>query len=251
MIIEMAQEQKKPILGPIVHNPLVVNSLAEQGIPVLQPLKMKDAAFHDALVDLRPELLVVVAYGRILRRRLLELAPYGPINVHFSLLPKYRGAAPVNWALYHGDTRTGVTVIAMTPATPPSEAPDSAMSRSTSGIVADHGGQVFGEASILVECLPFELAICLPDQNPGWHGQRQEKHGQQALEATFVEAFHQCLWQHHQLVGHEAVACAADCNQVFGGFGISLDLASQFGDMNIDGSCLNIEVPRVSPYLRQ
>src|SRR5207253_7584078 len=61
----------------------------------------------------RPELLVVAAYGQILSRDVLSVAPRGGINVHASLLPKYRGAAPVAWAIYHGETQTGVTIIRM------------------------------------------------------------------------------------------------------------------------------------------
>jgi methionyl-tRNA formyltransferase len=61
-----------------------------------------------------PDLLVVAAYGQILSKDVLTVAPLGGINVHASLLPKYRGAAPINWAIYHGETRTGVTIIRMT-----------------------------------------------------------------------------------------------------------------------------------------
>src|SRR5439155_2172234 len=61
-----------------------------------------------------PDLLVVAAYGQILSKDVLEAAPRGGINVHASLLPKYRGAAPVAWAIYHGEARTGVTIIRMT-----------------------------------------------------------------------------------------------------------------------------------------
>jgi methionyl-tRNA formyltransferase len=63
---------------------------------------------------MNPELLVVAAYGQILSKDVLEAAPLGGVNVHASLLPKYRGAAPIAWAIYHGETRTGVTIIRMT-----------------------------------------------------------------------------------------------------------------------------------------
>jgi methionyl-tRNA formyltransferase len=65
---------------------------------------------------LRPDLLVVAAYGQILARDVLSVPPHGGINVHASLLPKYRGAAPIAWAIYHGETRTGVTIIKMSTA---------------------------------------------------------------------------------------------------------------------------------------
>ncbi len=81
------------------------------GIEVLQPLRLRRQAFLDELRRRAPQLLVVVAYGRILERKLFELAPAGAINLHFSLLPRYRGAAPVQWALARGETTTGVTTM--------------------------------------------------------------------------------------------------------------------------------------------
>jgi methionyl-tRNA formyltransferase len=88
----------------------------ERGIPVLQPESINTPEGVDSLRTLQPELLVVAAYGQILSNDVLNAAPLGGINVHASLLPKYRGAAPINWALYHGETRTGVTIIRMSTA---------------------------------------------------------------------------------------------------------------------------------------
>ena len=84
---------------------------AANGLPVLQPERMKDPAFMDALEALAPDLGVVAAYGRLLPDALLALPRLGMINVHPSLLPKYRGAAPVHRAVMAGDTETGVTII--------------------------------------------------------------------------------------------------------------------------------------------
>jgi methionyl-tRNA formyltransferase len=81
------------------------------GIPVLQPTKLRDPAFLDHLASLRPDLGVVAAYGRILPDPLLRLPRLGMINVHASLLPKYRGAAPVHRAVMAGDEITGVTIM--------------------------------------------------------------------------------------------------------------------------------------------
>ena len=83
---------------------------AERGIPVYQPITFKDGAATELLRTLAPELLVVVAYGRILPQAFLDVAKYGSINVHGSLLPKYRGAAPIQWAVLNGDKTTGVSV---------------------------------------------------------------------------------------------------------------------------------------------
>jgi len=84
-----------------------------RGVPVLQPEKVRDGALAAALGALRPDLLVVTAYGRILGRDLLTLAPLGAVNVHASLLPRWRGAAPIQWAVAAGDRETGVTVMQM------------------------------------------------------------------------------------------------------------------------------------------
>lgn len=83
----------------------------DHGIPVLTPQRMKDPLLLDQLRDWAPDLIVVVAYGRILPQVILDLPPRGCINVHYSLLPKYRGAAPMQWALLSGDLVTGVTTM--------------------------------------------------------------------------------------------------------------------------------------------
>ncbi len=85
----------------------------ELGLPVWQPTKIKTPEFHAELAALNADVGVVVAYGRILPPHLLETPRYGFLNVHFSLLPKYRGAAPVNWAIAHDEALTGVTVMYM------------------------------------------------------------------------------------------------------------------------------------------
>lgn len=82
-------------------------------VPVLQPEKVRDGRLAAELALLGPEVLVVAAYGRILGKDLLELAPWGALNVHGSLLPRWRGAAPIQWALAEGDRETGVTIMQM------------------------------------------------------------------------------------------------------------------------------------------
>lgn len=92
--------------------PPPVKVLAEElGLSVQQPGKIRGAAFLEELREQRPEALVVVAYGRILPEPVLQLAPARAINLHFSLLPRYRGAAPVQWALANGEESTGVTTM--------------------------------------------------------------------------------------------------------------------------------------------
>lgn len=89
--------------------PPVKQAALEHGIPVFQPTKLRDGTALAQLKELDPELIVVAAYGRILPDDILNLPPMGCINVHSSLLPKYRGAAPINWAVINGETETGVT----------------------------------------------------------------------------------------------------------------------------------------------
>ena len=81
------------------------------GLPVYQPEKMRDGTALAVLRELRPDILVVVAYGRILPDDMLALPRYGAVNVHGSLLPKYRGAAPIQWAVLNGDSVTGVSTM--------------------------------------------------------------------------------------------------------------------------------------------
>lgn len=83
----------------------------ENNIPVYQPIKLRDGTATELIKSLRPDILVVVAYGRILPDDMLEVPKYGAINVHASLLPKYRGAAPIQWAVLNGDKITGVTTM--------------------------------------------------------------------------------------------------------------------------------------------
>jgi methionyl-tRNA formyltransferase len=85
----------------------------ERGVPVLQPEKVRTREFHEALGALAPDLIVVAAYGRILPRSILDLPPRGCINVHASVLPRHRGAAPIQHAILAGDAETGVTIMAM------------------------------------------------------------------------------------------------------------------------------------------
>ena len=83
------------------------------GLEVYQPLKMRDGEALSIVQSLAPELIVVAAYGKILPEDILNTPKYGSINVHSSVLPKYRGAAPINWAILNGDERTGVTIMYM------------------------------------------------------------------------------------------------------------------------------------------
>mgnify|MGYP000316135769 CR=1 FL=1 len=85
----------------------------EKGLPVLQPETLKNGAFLPALEEYKPDLIAVVAYGKILPEYILNFPKYGCVNLHVSLLPKYRGSAPVQWAVLNGDAETGVSIMQM------------------------------------------------------------------------------------------------------------------------------------------
>lgn len=94
--------------------PTPVKAAAQRlGLPILEPLTARDPQLASALQSPRPDLFVVIAYGGILPASLLQIAAHGAWNLHPSLLPRYRGAAPIQWALYHGDAETGITIFQM------------------------------------------------------------------------------------------------------------------------------------------
>jgi methionyl-tRNA formyltransferase len=94
--------------------PSPVKVLALQAkLHVLQPERARDEVFLSALRELRPDLITVAAYGQILPQNILDLPRFGCLNVHTSLLPRYRGAAPIQWAILNGDPETGVTIMKM------------------------------------------------------------------------------------------------------------------------------------------
>lgn len=84
-------------------------------LPVYQPVSLKERSVQDQLAEQKPDLLIVVAYGLILPSRVLDIPTWGAINVHASLLPKYRGAAPIQWALISGEKETGITTMRLDP----------------------------------------------------------------------------------------------------------------------------------------
>ena len=95
----------------ILTAPPVKQLAVERGIPVYQPRTLRDGSSDDIIQELAPEIIVVVAYGCIIPPQLLHVAKYGCINLHVSLLPKYRGSAPIQWAVLNGDSGTGVSIM--------------------------------------------------------------------------------------------------------------------------------------------
>lgn len=110
-VVGVVAQPDKPVgRGLVLTPPALARFSKENGLPLLQPEKIRNNPdFLQELAELKPDLIAIVAYGKILPKELLNLPSHGCINVHFSLLPKYRGAAPLQWALINGDEETGVT----------------------------------------------------------------------------------------------------------------------------------------------
>ncbi len=106
--------EDKPRGRGYIMTPPPVKVVAERySIPVYQPKTLRDGSFLETLSKINPDIIIVVAYGKILPREIIEYPKYGCVNLHVSLLPKYRGAAPMQRAIMNGDTETGVTLMRM------------------------------------------------------------------------------------------------------------------------------------------
>ncbi len=113
-VVEVVCQPDKPAgRGLKVTGCPVAQAARDAGIPLYQPASAKRHEVYEYLDELEPDLIAVVAYGKILPKEILDIPANGCINVHASLLPKYRGAAPINWAIINGETETGVTTILM------------------------------------------------------------------------------------------------------------------------------------------
>lgn len=109
----VTQPDKPKGRGNKMNMPPVKEEALKYGIDIFQPKKVKDKDFVSILKDLNPDLIVVVAFGQILSKEILNIPKYGCVNVHASLLPKYRGAAPINWVIINGEYNTGITTMYM------------------------------------------------------------------------------------------------------------------------------------------
>lgn len=109
----VTQPDKPKGRGKIMVKTPVKEEAERLGIPVWQPGKVREPEFIDLLKEQRPDMIVVAAFGQIIPKAILELPPYGCLNIHGSLLPKYRGASPIQQAIINGDAETGVTVMRM------------------------------------------------------------------------------------------------------------------------------------------
>ncbi len=179
--------------------PSPVKALAlQRGLPVLQPERARDPAFAAQLEGLRPDLIAVAAFGQILAQSILDLPRLGCLNVHTSLLPKYRGAAPIQWAILNGDSETGVTIMEMDAGLDTG----SILTQEATPIRPEDDAQVLYDrlaamgARLLAQTIPGYAAgairprpqpkgrreLCAQDQEAGW-GDRLERAGPGDLES--------------------------------------------------------------------
>ncbi len=113
IVAVVTQPDKRKGRGHIFTPPPVKKFAIKRGIEVFQPTNIKEDTFISKIFDLKPDLIVVAAYGKILPPDILKIPVHGCINVHASLLPKYRGAAPIQWAIINGEKKTGITIMMM------------------------------------------------------------------------------------------------------------------------------------------
>lgn len=113
VIAVVTQPDKPKGRGKAMACPPVKETAMAHDIPVYQPVRVREESFVGTLRELQPDVIVVVAFGQILPESILNIPPYGCINVHASLLPKYRGAAPMQWAIINGEKETGITTMYM------------------------------------------------------------------------------------------------------------------------------------------
>lgn len=113
VIAVVTQPDKPKGRGKEVQMTPVKETALQHGIPVYQPVRAREASFVEEMRSLAPDVMVVIAFGQILSKELLEVPRLGCVNIHASLLPKYRGAAPIQWAVINGDQETGITTMMM------------------------------------------------------------------------------------------------------------------------------------------
>ena len=141
----MTRSDKPKNRGMKLTPPPVKELALEHGTPVYQPKTLRDGEALALIQELNPDIIVVVAYAKILPQEILDLPPYGCINVHPSLLPKYRGAAPIQWAVLNGEEITGVTIMQMNAGL---DTGDIISVEETEIFPAETSGELFGRLSI-------------------------------------------------------------------------------------------------------
>lgn len=192
----VTQPDKSKGRGKEIQMPPVKEQALEYGIPVYQPVKARDPEFVKVLADLAPDTMVVAAFGQILPKSILDIPKYGCICIHASLLPKYRGAAPIQYAVIHGEKESGITTMLMAEGIDTGDMLDqeavSLDSKETGGSLHDKLSQV-GAALILKTLKKLEdgTAVRTPqdDSNSNYVGMIKKSMGDidWSMEAVSIE----------------------------------------------------------------
>lgn len=177
IVAVFTQPDKPRDRGHALHFSPVKQLALEAGLPVYQPETLRDGAAAELLQALRPDVIVAVAYGKLLPKEILTLPPLGCINVHGSLLPKYRGSAPIQWAVLNGDRVTGVSTMYLSEAM---DAGDVIFTRETEIGEFETSGQLFDRLMVLgADLLHKTLQAMAAGTAP--------RHPQNAAEATYTK----------------------------------------------------------------
>lgn len=169
MLAVVTQPDKPKGRGKAMQFTPVKTVAAEAGVPVYQPLRVREETFIAQLKELNPDVIVVVAFGQIIPKSILEMPKYGCVNVHGSLLPKYRGAAPIQWAVIDGETASGVTTMKMDAGL---DTGDMLLKREIVLDKEETGGSLFDKlsavgAELLIETLDaLEAGTVTPEKQP-------------------------------------------------------------------------------------
>lgn len=157
--------------GKAVQMPPVKETALAAGIPVYQPERIREPGWTELLRGLKPDAIVVVAFGQIIPEEILELPPCGCINVHASLLPKYRGAAPIQWAVINGDRESGVTTMRMDAGL---DTGDMIMKESVALAPDETGGSLFDKLSAVGASLLLRTLEAVGDGTARYEKQPQK-----------------------------------------------------------------------------
>lgn len=208
-VIAVFSQPDKPVGRKQILTPPPVKQCAkEHNINVFQPNSLKDDETIKQIENMNADIIVVVAYGKILPKRVLDAAKYGCINVHASLLPKYRGAAPIQWAVINGDKETGVTIMQMDEGL---DTGDMLLVKKTDIDINETSEEIFDRLSIigadaLIEALEI---IENGDISPVMQGESDTSYAQKITKALSPIDWNKSAYEVHNLVrGLQTWPCA-------------------------------------------
>lgn len=208
-VIAVFSQPDKPVGRKQILTPPPVKQCAkEHNINVFQPNSLKDDETIKQIENMNADIIVVVAYGKILPKRVLDAAKYGCINVHASLLPKYRGAAPIQWAVINGDKETGVTIMQMDEGL---DTGDMLLVKKTDIDINETSEELFDRLSIigadaLIEALEI---IENGDISPVMQGESDTSYAQKITKALSPIDWNKSAYEVHNLVrGLQTWPCA-------------------------------------------